>query len=76
MAAFSSMEEGDEDRMREMMGPGQADASIRQSLQMLWMSLPRGKKNPDGVEQEFRRLVDRALRDMREDFDSFRGDAG
>ncbi|MCC6680437.1 MAG: hypothetical protein IT445_05990 [Phycisphaeraceae bacterium] len=76
MAAFASFEEGDEDRMRDMMGPGQADTCIRQALQMLWMSLPRSKKNPDDVECEFRRLVDRALRDMREDFDAFRGDAG
>ncbi|MCC6682961.1 MAG: hypothetical protein IT445_18840 [Phycisphaeraceae bacterium] len=75
MAAFGSFEEGEEDRMRDMLGPGQADASIRQTLQMLWMSLPRSKKNPDDVEREFRRLVERALRDMREDFDAFRGDA-
>jgi hypothetical protein len=35
------------------------------------MVLPVGRKNVDGVETEIRRIVDRALRDLREDYQSF-----
>ena len=33
------------------------------------MGLPKEKKNVDEVERQIRRLVDRGLRDLREDFD-------
>jgi len=60
-------------RMHDVLGPGQIDASLRQTLQTLWMIMPADKKNVDAVEKEFRRLVDRALRDLREDSDLFGG---
>ena len=63
-------------KFREMMAPGQIDSSIRQALQMLWMIMPDDKKNIDAVEKEFRRLVDRAIRDMREDSEAFHGSDG
>ena len=64
-----SFSEGDPDheKIRAFMGPGQIDASVRQTLQMLWMIMPPDRRNVDAVEQEFRRVVDRALRDLRED---------
>ena len=65
------MSEADFEKMSSMMGPGQIDASLRQTLQMLWMIMPANKKNVEAIEQEFRRLVDRALRDFREDAESF-----
>ena len=65
-------ESGDDDnRMASMMGPAQADHQIRQSLQFVWMMLPRERRNVDEVEREFRRLAERALRDMREDAQAF-----
>jgi len=63
-------------KFTEMMGPGQVDVSIRHALQMLWMSMPEDKKNVDDVEREFRRLADRALRDLREDSQAFRPGTG
>ncbi|MEM6551415.1 MAG: hypothetical protein AAF750_04725 [Planctomycetota bacterium] len=53
------------------MGPGQIDTLVRNALQNLWMVLPREKQNVEDVEREFRRLVDRALRDLREDDEAF-----
>ena len=35
--------------------------------------LPKEKRNVDEVERQLRRVVDRALRDLREDFDNFFG---
>ena len=70
-----AMSGDDAEKMSSMMGPGQVDASLRQTLQMLWMVMPAKKRNVEAIEQEFRRLVDRALRDFREDADSF-GHAG
>jgi hypothetical protein len=37
------------------------------------MVLPKEKRNVDEIERQVRRIVDRALRDLREDFDSFFG---
>jgi hypothetical protein len=62
------------DRMREMFGPVQIDQQIRQAVQFCWMGLPKDKRNIDELERQIRRLVDRALRDAREDFDEFFSD--
>jgi hypothetical protein len=58
-------------RMRSMFGPQTIDQEIRRAIQYCWMSLPPEKQNVDAVEKEIRRLVDRALRDLREDASAF-----
>lgn len=63
--------EGGDDKLKHMFGPGQVDQSIRHAIQFMWMALPEKRRNVDDVEKEFRRLVDRALRDFREDAQSF-----
>lgn len=77
MAAYMSCspsDEGDEDaaaKMAEMFGPGQIDQMIRQGVQFCWMALPKDRKNMDELETQIRRIVDRALRDFREDREQF-----
>jgi hypothetical protein len=63
------------DKMREMFGPSQIDQQIRQAINFCWLGLPKAKRNMDELERQIRRLVDRALRDAREDFDTFYGDS-
>ncbi len=58
-------------RMQAMLGPQQVDQQIRQAIQFCWMALPPDKQNVDAVETEIRRILDRAIRDMREDADHF-----
>jgi hypothetical protein len=73
---FDFNEEDDEkqnEKMRELMGPGQIDHQIRQAIQFVWMMLPKEKRNVDEVERQIRRVVDRALRDLGEDFENFYG---
>jgi ATP-dependent Clp protease ATP-binding subunit ClpA len=53
-------------------GPMRMDQSIRQAIQFCWMSLPKDRRTPDEVEAQIRRMVDRALRDFREDAQLFR----
>jgi len=76
MAVFEFDENDDEslDQMRDMFGPSQIDQQIRQAIQFCWMGLPKDKRNVDELERQIRRLVDRAIRDLREDFDEFFGD--
>jgi hypothetical protein len=71
MAAFKSNDPKALENMRKMFGPGQVDQSIRQAIQMCWMALPERKKSVDELEKEFRRIVDRAFKDLREDADAF-----
>lgn len=71
MAVFSNDDPDANDKMRRMFGPEQIDQQIRQAIQSCWMMLPTEKKTVDDVERQIRRLVDRALKDLREDFDAF-----
>jgi hypothetical protein len=70
--AFASMDDPEGmDRMREFMGPGQVDHQIRQAIQLAWILLPEGKRTIAEVEQVVRQLVDRALKEFREDGETF-----
>lgn len=72
--AFEKLEPGkDDDKFLRMMGPGHVDREIRNAIQMLWMTLPKERRSVQEVEREFRRLVDRALRDLHEDAKVFGG---
>jgi hypothetical protein len=57
--------------MREMMVPQAVDQLIRQAISTCWMMLPDERKTAAAVEQEIRRLVDRAFRDLKEDMAAF-----
>ena len=57
--------------MLEIMGPQAADQAVRHALSACWMTLPKGKKTVEHVEAEFRRLVERAIKDLREDAKAF-----
>jgi hypothetical protein len=57
--------------MRDMMGPQVVDNGIRQAITMCWMMLPDDRKNVAEVEAEIRRLVDRALQNLKDDASSF-----
>ena len=59
------------DKMRHMMGPGEVDHMVRQAIQFCWMVLPDDKKTVNELKKQFRRIVDRAIRDLREDADAF-----
>ena len=71
MAVFDPNDDDAMDKMRDMFGPAQIDQQVRQASHFCWMSLPKEKRNVDELERQIRRLVDRALKDVREDFDEF-----
>ena len=68
---FDPNDEESFDKMRDFFNPSQVDHSVRQALQMCWMMLPSDKRNVDELERHFRRIVDRALKDLREDDQAF-----
>ena len=76
MAAFDtcSSDEDPEDArkaMRDMFGPQAVDQAIRQAISTCWMVAPVNNKNVAFVEAEIRRIVDRALENLREDSEAF-----
>ncbi len=74
MAVFSCSsggEGGEEPDMDGFFGPGQVDQTIRQAIQWCWMALPKDRRNMEEVESQIRRLVDRAIKDLREDREAF-----
>lgn len=68
---FDPDDSNQSERFRALFGPHQVDEQIRRAIQMCWMALPLDKRNIDEVETQIRRIVDRALRDLREDSDAF-----
>lgn len=72
--AYERFDPNDEEafaKMRGLFSPAQVDQSIRQALQMCWMMLPPDNRNVDELERQFRRIVDRALQNMRDEDDTF-----
>ena len=47
--------------------PGQVDFMIRAAIHKCWYALPAEQREIERVESVFRRLVDRAWRNLRED---------
>ena len=47
------------------------DQRIRDAIQNLWLALPREEATITNLEEHFRRLVDRAIRDLKEDMNYF-----
>ena len=43
------------------------DQKIRECVQLLWLALPSNQANLENLETLFRRSVDRAIKDFRED---------
>lgn len=64
----------DLEKFRDFFGPAQIDQLIRQAIQFCWMGLPKSKRTADEMEKQIRRIVDRALRDFREDQQAFMED--
>lgn len=71
MGYFAGSDDSSFDEVREFLSPAQVDHSVRQALLMCWMMLPNEKRTADELESQFRRIVDRALKDMREDDQAF-----
>jgi len=71
MAEIDSEGPNSSDDFRSIVGPHQVDHQIRQAIQFCWMALPAERRNAKEVENEIRRIVDRVLRDLHEDADSF-----
>ncbi len=59
------------EEFRRLIGPGAVDQAIRNALHLMWM-MYYDSKNLDEVESEFQRLVDRAMKDYRENQDRWR----
>ena len=73
MSAFAGSSGGPEDmdKQRAFFGPHVVDHEIRRAIGMCWMSLPRERQNVEHVSAEMRRLLERALDDLREDAAAF-----
>jgi hypothetical protein len=61
--------------MREMFGPGGVNQQVRAAISTCWMMLPEDRRNPESVAAEVRRIVERALANVKEDATAFGFDA-
>jgi hypothetical protein len=61
----------DEESLRTMFGPQAVDQAVRQAISMCWMALPKDRRSVDAVTAEIRRIVERALANLKEDEAAF-----
>lgn len=61
------------EQLRELIGPTQIDQQVRQAISFCWMGLKGEQRSADELERQIRRIVDRALRDFRDDLAAFGG---
>ena len=54
-----------------MHGPLGVDQAVRQAVNICWMTLPKERRTAETIEKEIRRIVERVLRDFREDTAAF-----
>ena len=71
MAMFDPNDRDAARNMKAMFGPGQVDQQIRQAIHMCWMMLPEDKKTVAELEVQVRRILDRAIEDLRNDASAF-----
>jgi hypothetical protein len=71
MAGLENVDPPTADEMRKMFTPSQVDEQVRQAIQFCWMMLPEHKRTIDELEKQLRRIVERAVRDFREDAQAF-----
>jgi hypothetical protein len=50
------------------LGPKAIDSAFRQAIRVAWMSLPDSKRTPDEVERALREFFDKAMQNLRNDF--------
>jgi histone H3/H4 len=62
---------GGRDEMRAKLGPHVVDQLVRQAISVCWMVVPDEKRTVKDVEAEVRRVVERALENLRQDAASF-----
>jgi hypothetical protein len=70
-AAEGENPDDDTKSMREFLGPQAVDNAVRQAISTCWVILPEGKRSVDAVEAEVRRVVERALANLRDDASAF-----
>jgi hypothetical protein len=51
--------------------PAHLDQSVRAAVQLCWTVIPKDRRNPEELEKQFRRIVERALRDFIDDKTQF-----
>jgi hypothetical protein len=71
MPLFPASDPDSAENMRKMLGPGHLDEQIRQAIHLCWAMLPEDRKSVDELEKQLRRIVDRAIKDFREDSEAF-----
>jgi hypothetical protein len=59
-------------RLEGFLGPGEVDRHVREAVQFAWLMLPKERRNVDEVERQIRRIVERVLKDLREDGEAFK----
>lgn len=65
------IDDGDSDQFRKFFGPDDIDRAVRMTIQVCFLYLPKTKRTPEELERQIHRLVDRALREFREDQQAF-----
>jgi len=70
MASYPDSPDGHQS-IKDLFGPQQVDALIRQAITSCWISLPAEGRSVAEVEAQVRRIFDRAINNLKEDASQF-----
>lgn len=62
---------GDENQMREFLGPNAVERALSHAIETCWMMLPADRKNMQSLRQEMERIFQRAMNNLGEDATAF-----
>jgi len=71
MPTDAEMSEVNPEDFGTFFGPPTIDKMLREAIKLCWMALPKERRSVKEVEAQVRRMVDRALKDLREDAREF-----
>lgn len=67
---FDGSKDG-QDKFRSIFSPKWVDYMLRQAIALCWATLPRESRTATEIQTQVWRIVERALKDQREDADVF-----
>ena len=69
MVGHMNDDDVDPQEFANALGPGAVDHMLRRAMDICWMTMARDRRSVDGLAEEMRRLLERAIQDMRQDED-------
>jgi hypothetical protein len=70
-SSAGNTDQGTESQSADLYAPAEVDQLVRKTLQLCWRAMSRDRRSIEEHQRQVHRLVERGLRDFREDREEF-----